>query len=316
MNEICIRRLVFILFILFLIFPACANKSTGLIGAEKVSPLREAVRSDNSALVSDLISKGANINGTDSFDMTPLGIAVERQNLELVRFLIDRGANVLTGNGEYGTALHIAVRGEGLEKKPSIEIADLLISRGADLESFSGNFTPLHQAAAWNRVEMAEFLLKKGANVNSRPAGTRGDTPLHVAVIGNRSYPIAKLLIDHGADLSARGSSGDTPLHAAMINHSPSLEIVMLFLDHAADVNSRMEGAIFGWHLGDTPLHLATFLREVGIVELLLSRGADVNTKNAKGLTPVGLAKYWEKKLNEPEYKSVIELLQNSGGHD
>src|SRR5512134_1477758 len=109
MNEIFERRLALIFLALAFVFPACANKALGPVGAEKVSPLHEAVRTDNTARVKDLIATGAHINEADATGMTPLGIAVQQQNLEMVKMLLDRAANVRAGNGEEGTALLLAV---------------------------------------------------------------------------------------------------------------------------------------------------------------------------------------------------------------
>lgn len=317
-SEICGRRLAFIALVLSLVFPACANNALGPARAGNGFSLHQAVRADNTAWVIDLVEKGARIDETDSSGMTPLGIAVKRQNLEMAKLLIDRGADVRAGSGDYGTPLHLAVMGRGPEEEANVEIAELLIARGADLEALGPipRWTPLHQAAAWGRVEMAELLIKRGANVNSRPRDPGGQTPLHTAVMVKRSLPMASLLVDHGADLRARDHIGCTPLDLALLNPRPSLDVVKLFLDHGADVNSRTQGGAFDWEAGATPLHRAVFHREIGIVELLLSRGADINARNRMGMTPLALAKLWEIKFTEPEYKRVIDLLRNHGGHE
>lgn len=108
MNEIFERRLAFIFLALAFVFPACANKALGPVGAEKVSPLHEAVRTDNTARVKDLIATGAHINEADATGMTPLGIAVEQQNLEIVKMLLDRGANVNAKNAKGMTPMAVA----------------------------------------------------------------------------------------------------------------------------------------------------------------------------------------------------------------
>jgi len=317
-RETCGRRLAFIALVLSLVFPACADKALGPVGAGNGSSLHQAVRSDNTAWVMDLIAKGAGIDETDSSGMTPLGIAVKRQNLEMVKLLLDRAANVRAGSGDYGAPLHLAVMGRGPDEEANVEIAELLIARGADLEALGPipRWTPLHQAAAWDRVDMAELLIKKGANVNSRPRDPGGQTPLHTAVMVKRSLSMARLLVDHGADLRARDNIGCTPLDLALLNPRPSLDVVRLFLDHGADVDSRTQGGVFDWEAGATPLHRAVFHREIGIVELLISRGADVNAKNRMGKTPLALAKLWQIKFSNPEYERVIDLLRNHGGHE
>ena len=62
--------------------------------------------------------------------------------------------------------------------------------------------TGLHLAAMWGHPEVAELLLKAGANVNV--ANDWGVTPLHYAVENRgNNYDVVKVLLKHGADPSA-----------------------------------------------------------------------------------------------------------------
>jgi ankyrin repeat protein len=76
-----------------------------------------------------------------------------------------------------------------------------LLLRGATL---------LHIAAEYGNIEGAELLIDRGANVNARAtvddAGIGGQTPIFHAVtqFGDYGLPIARLLLDRGADLSIR----------------------------------------------------------------------------------------------------------------
>lgn len=77
----------------------------------------------------------------------------------------------------------------------------LLALRGATL---------LHVAAEYQNLEAATLLLKRGADVNAPAkvdhAGVGGQTAIFHAVTQNRDrgLPMARLLIEHGADLSIR----------------------------------------------------------------------------------------------------------------
>jgi ankyrin repeat protein len=59
---------------------------------------------------------------------------------------------------------------------------------------------------------MVEFLLNKGAKVDSRDKLLR--TPLHLACLGGHSV-IAKLLLEFNADPFERDTSGRTSMHYA-----------------------------------------------------------------------------------------------------
>lgn len=81
-----------------------------------------------------------------------------------------------------------------------------LIDAGADINSTSSwGRTALHEAALHGQVEIAEYLLQNGANVNAK--NNRGETPLFYAEGGivagprptERHKEVARLLRQHGA---------------------------------------------------------------------------------------------------------------------
>ena len=87
---------------------------------------------------------------------------------------------------------------------------------------FAGD-TPLHAAAAGYRKDIAEQLLKNGANVAA--TNRRGATPLHYASDGHHSSrawnpkgqaEVISLLIKAGADPNAVDKSGVAPLHRSV----------------------------------------------------------------------------------------------------
>ena len=57
------------------------------------------------------------------------------------------------------------------------------------------------------------MLLRKGANPNCR--GDGGYSPLHEAA-GSGQLELARLLLQHKADVSAKGDDGKTPLDVAV----------------------------------------------------------------------------------------------------
>jgi ankyrin repeat protein len=72
-----------------------------------------------------------------------------------------------------------------------------LYRHGAKLTGDEGRDTPLAAAVSWKRFEMARWLLKNGADLNT--TDERGRTPLQIAV--KKKYPpeIISLMKDHGA---------------------------------------------------------------------------------------------------------------------
>jgi len=160
-------------------------------------------------------------------------------------------------------------------------------------------WTALHAAAHRGHVEIVEFLLKQGANVNVKDGD--GYTPLHnTADSSLKSSPpkkteanrnrIAALLLKHGAFVNATTIGGLTALHGAVSTNNVAL--VQLLLENGADPNIQT-------HQGMTPLHYA-FSSDTGleqVVRLLLAHGADSSIKDEYGHTPADYAKDYHPKL-------------------
>jgi len=99
---------------------------------------------------------------TDWFDQEQLHFAAEDGNLNKVKNLIDAGydVNVLDESMEL-TPLHYAVRAE------KFKVAEYLLSIGANINAHveeKAGETPLGNVAQTCSYEMAEFLIKNGAN--------------------------------------------------------------------------------------------------------------------------------------------------------
>lgn len=72
--------------------------------------------------------------------------------------------------------------------------------------------TPLHWAADFNQVEVIQYLLGKGGNVNAKD--NYGITPLLAAVYENHPNAV-KVLVGAGADKKVKGPDDLTALEAA-----------------------------------------------------------------------------------------------------
>eukprot|EP01130_Rhizamoeba_saxonica_P015274 TRINITY_DN6815_c0_g1_i1.p1 TRINITY_DN6815_c0_g1~~TRINITY_DN6815_c0_g1_i1.p1 ORF type:complete len:261 (-),score=46.43 TRINITY_DN6815_c0_g1_i1:24-806(-) len=94
------------------------------------------------------------------------------------------------------------------------QIAEYLVRRGAEVNITETNgFTPLHLACHLGRVATVELFLQCGAFTDARTAS--GLTPLHLASKSNH-LQICKLLLSRGhADVTTRDSNGLTPIHYA-----------------------------------------------------------------------------------------------------
>jgi ankyrin repeat protein len=75
------------------------------------------------------------------------------------------------------------------------QIAELLLSHGANINAGTGKETALHGATSFGQLAMAEWLIEHGADIN--PSDFNGKTPLRVAVESDHK-DVGYLLWQHG----------------------------------------------------------------------------------------------------------------------
>jgi ankyrin repeat protein len=154
--------------------------------------------------------------------------------------------------------------------KPDIETVRKLVAEHIDVNTPQPDgTTALHWAAHWDDRELADLLIRAGANPKTTNA--YGGTPLSEACTNADAAMIVKLL-KAGADPNARSSEGETALMTAA--RTGSVESVKALLDHGADVNAREQ-----W-LGQTALMWAVAENHPAVVDLLIAHGADVNARS------------------------------------
>lgn len=154
---------------------------------------------DYENVVSILISRGADVNFKGKDGRTPLMWAAGN-SLETTKILLDNGADVKV-KGDDGMNAFIQSTFGILSKKVSTDVMDLLLENGADVNSaLSGKdaagWTALLFAAVSGDIELAEYLISKGANVNH--TSNEGSTALSLAR-QEKYEAMVSLLKKHGA---------------------------------------------------------------------------------------------------------------------
>ena len=136
------------------------------------------------------------------------------------------------------------------------------IAQGADLNAVEKGLTALALAARYGRVDVAEFLIGKGADINK--AVDLGQPPL-LQVSMSSSAPIVKLLLAAGANANVTDTQGRTPLmRAAGVGDR---ETVQLLLASGADPDLQTTR-------GGTALDSAEERGRTEIVDMLKASGA------------------------------------------
>lgn len=133
------------------------------------------------------------------------------------------------------------------------------------------SLSPLPKAALFGRADIVRLLLEHGADVNAK--GDDGSTALTIAIQNDGHIEIVNALLDRGADPNARLRDGRTALILAA--HDPP--IVRALLEKGADPSLSEEIR------GETALKRAVNADEIDSVKALLTYGADVNTKDVDG---------------------------------
>jgi cytohesin len=153
--------------------------------------------------------------------------------------------------------------------------------------------TPLHHAAQYGRVSIAEALVNAGARLDA--TDSLGFTPLHEALYARMAasgalpnLDMIAWLIDHGADIDAADEDNRTPIFYAFDSAA-----ARLLLSHKARVDGRTRED------GSTPLHIAAGSGALDVVQLLVEAGADINSHNDVGLTPLHQAIYQSDRSDE-----------------
>lgn len=116
------------------------------------------MKNDTNSMIA-LIEQGVNINDKHN-GIPPLSTALLSDRIDAAILLINQPNIDLNGRTPAGsTPLHIVAESD------DVQIAQLLINRGADIDAFDQNDnTPLHLAALYDNRDMVELLLNNGAN--------------------------------------------------------------------------------------------------------------------------------------------------------
>lgn len=147
------------------------------------------------------------------------------------------------------------------------------IMNGANVNAKENGFykTSLMEATYYGKADIAEVLLKHGADVNARSADSRGWTALMWAAIQGQAE-VAEVLLKYGADINTKAAKdGYTALMFSVTRgigtKKARMDTIKVLLNYGADVNIRNKN-------GQTALTLAKRYGRREWVNLLLSYGA------------------------------------------
>ena len=214
-------------------------------------PMFHAVRTGNSKELKSLVGKVIRLderpylNTKDQDGRTLLHVAIRKGEHGIASFLVGKGVDVHTRNNLGYTPLHDAV-----DKDDVTSLKILVDQGGADVDITGPNYiaterwpemySPLLAFAAQGATQALKYLVQREASVNARDSLER--TALFYA-IDSDSPERVRILINSGANVSARDVEGFTPLHMCMkwaSRDKNSVKIAKLLLEDGADPLARM----------------------------------------------------------------------------
>ncbi|WP_213991593.1 ankyrin repeat domain-containing protein [Sodalis sp. dw_96] len=166
-------------------------------GAKSLTPLMLAVINNDAGLIINLSKKrDLQPNVENDEGNTALTIAINNgASEEVLRALIMMAGVNMQAPGKGGLAPVILAAGSG-----NVQALNQLLSYHTDINVLDGKqWTALMRAVDCRHVEMAKYLLERGANVNY--SGPNDTTALSLA-LSRSDKSMIKLLCDHGANKS------------------------------------------------------------------------------------------------------------------
>ncbi|PEQ29261.1 hypothetical protein CN467_28835 [Bacillus cereus] len=122
--------------------------------------------------------------------------AIKIGDINEVKQLIGNDKEILNTMTTFGTWLHVAA------KKGHLEVVEYLINKGIDIEARGGTFdaSALNLAAGEGQMEIVKYLIEAGAELDVSLAKRN---PLFGAIYGGHKE-VAEFLVEKGIDISIR----------------------------------------------------------------------------------------------------------------
>jgi ankyrin repeat protein len=212
------------------------------LAEQAADPFFDAIKSGDVSRVKALVVADPSlVDATTGTGQSAVLTAVYHRHKEIADLLVARGASLTLCDACAAGEVERVERLLGTTGMTGDKDDALVNQYNAD------GWTPLHLAAFFGHMKVAELLLAHGADVAARSRNANGNTPLHAALAANQKM-LAGLLLGHGADLDAADAAGWRPLHLATAHNN--VESMKALIAQGANV-------ALGQADGTTPLAMA-----------------------------------------------------------
>jgi len=260
------------------------DQAVDALNALGQTPLHIAAIKNKPANIEALLAFRANLHSkTQKEKVDALYLACAHDSVDAVKQLVAKGGKLDSAAPNGWTAVHVAaINGRD-------DLLQLLHDLGKDLSPLCIDGTPLDFARIHKHNSTVQLLArlgaKKGSTLSVHLAARHGDiealdawlkrnranarfrvkkhqaTPLHWAAESDQAEA-AELLLNHGADKTARTDGGWTPLHSAAAKGSTN--VIALLLKRRVTVNAISQSG--------TPLDLAKSYKQPEAAAMLQTR--------------------------------------------
>ena len=172
------------------------------------------------------------INSKEDDDWTPLHSASVSGSIDVFEYLVENGGEVDSKLNDNRTCLHIAA------SKEHLNLCKLLIEKYniAIHSKDYGGATSLHSASSSGSIDVFEYLVENGGEVDSRLNDHR--ICLHIAALKGHLH-LCKLLIEkYKIDINSKDYGGATSLHIA--SFSGSIDVFEYLVENGGEVDSKL----------------------------------------------------------------------------
>ncbi|CAF4540096.1 unnamed protein product, partial [Rotaria sp. Silwood2] len=221
-------------------------------------------------------------------------------NIEAVEICLKNGGKIDDQQEDLSTPVHLA------SSQGSIEILKLMFNCQSELKSrvirmtdIQG-MTPLHKAAMGDHVDVIEFLLEEGADIDVRDISKR--TPLLIAALKSSVQAVCYLL-SQNASLICRDDTDKNLLHFIIMQNLP-IETIgnILFTreNYRTLFDQRDKDGFY-------PIHYASREGQVNVLKTLIKHGAEINRKTNQRQSSLHFAAEYGR------YNTCRQLLDTPG---
>ncbi|XP_042320382.1 LOW QUALITY PROTEIN: transient receptor potential cation channel subfamily A member 1 [Sceloporus undulatus] len=263
-----------------------SNEALNVTDSSGNTPLHWATKKNQTESVKLLLGRGANPNILNSNMMAPLHLAVQSLYNELVKIFLEHSSTDVNLEGEGGnTPILVACY------KDNSEALRLLIENGGKIcKANSIGCMPVHAAAFSGAKTCMEILIKRGEELGYSPENhinftNNGKcTPLHLAVQSG-DLEMIKMCLEYGAQIDMKQNDKCTALHfAATQGATAILKLMMSSYSGDEPIIDALDGN------KETLLHRAALFDHYELAEYLISMGAKIDSVDIEGRTPLLLA--------------------------